>query len=128
MCYYQKKNLKTTINIKNENIISAGRVINIDTLVNKDFNNIIKNRFLVKPIGIHFSTTYLEIQDFENKTDLYGFIMLDSKLKIFRWKLLQFIIPANSHLFKLKISTDSLCNVCKVEEDDDHCFLCHVNI
>jgi hypothetical protein len=36
MCYYQKKNLKTTINIKNENIISAGRVINIDTLVNKD--------------------------------------------------------------------------------------------
>ena len=99
MCYYQKKNLKTTINIKNENIISAGRVINIDTLVNKDFNNIIKNRFLVKPIGIHFSTTYLEIQDFENKTDLYGFIMLDSKLKIFRWKLLPFIIPDKSHLF-----------------------------
>ena len=59
-----------------------GRVINIDTLVNKDFYNITKNRFFVKPIGIHFSTTYLEIQHFENKTDLYGFIskiLLDSK-------------------------------------------------
>ena len=106
-------------------------MINIDTLVNKDFYNIIKNRFLVKPIGTHFSTTYLEIQDFENKTDLYGFIskiLLDSKLKIFRWKLLQFIIPAKSHLFKWKISTDSLCNVCKVEEEYDHFCLCHVNI
>ena len=102
MCYYQKKNLKTTINIKNENIISAGRVINIDTLVNTDFYNITKNRFFVKPIGIHFSTTYLEIQHFENKTDLYGFIskiLLDSKQKIFRWKLLPFIIPDKSHLF-----------------------------
>jgi hypothetical protein len=51
MCYYQKKNLvKTTINIKKENIISAGRVINIDTFANKDFHSIIKNRVFVKPI------------------------------------------------------------------------------
>jgi hypothetical protein len=51
MCYYQKKNLvRTTINIKKENIISAGRVINIDTFVNKDFHSIIKNRVFVKPI------------------------------------------------------------------------------
>ena len=41
-------------------------------------------------------------------------------MKIFRWKLLQFIIPTKSHLFKWKISTGSLCNVCKVEEDYDH--------
>jgi hypothetical protein len=45
------------------------------------------------------------------------------KLKIFRWKLLQFIIPTKSHLFKWKISADSLCNVCKVEEDYDHFFM-----
>ena len=52
MCYYLKK---TTINIKKENIISAGRGF-------------------VKPIGINFWTTYLEIQDFQNKTDLYYFL------------------------------------------------------
>jgi len=40
--------VKTTINIKKENIISAGRVINIDTLVNKGFYNIIKSRVFVK--------------------------------------------------------------------------------
>ena len=46
--------------------------------------------------------------------------MLENKLKIFRWKQFQFIIPTKSDLFKWKISTDSLCNVCKVEEDYDH--------
>ena len=37
MLLSEEKYLKTTINIKKENIISAGKVINIDTLVNKDF-------------------------------------------------------------------------------------------
>jgi hypothetical protein len=37
--------------------------------------------------------------------------------------ILQFIIPTKSHLFKWKISTDRLCNVCKVEEDYDHFFM-----
>ena len=70
----EEKSVKTTINIKKENIISAGRVININKLVSKDFYNIIKNKVFVKPIGIHFWTTYLEIQDFQNKTDLYYFL------------------------------------------------------
>jgi hypothetical protein len=39
----EQKSAKTTINIKKENIISTGRLINIDKLVNKDFYNIIKN-------------------------------------------------------------------------------------
>jgi hypothetical protein len=46
----EKNPVKTTINIKKENIIPAGRVINIDTLVNTDYHSIIKNRVFVKPI------------------------------------------------------------------------------
>jgi hypothetical protein len=41
----------------------------------------------------------LDIQDFQNITDLYEFIfkiLLENKLKIFRWKLLQFIIHFSS--------------------------------
>jgi len=49
-----KKSVKTTFYIKKENIFSAGRVINIDKLVTKDFYNIIKNKVFVKPIGIKF--------------------------------------------------------------------------
>ena len=37
--------MKTTINIKKENIISAGRVINMDKLVNKDFTILSKAKF-----------------------------------------------------------------------------------
>jgi len=46
--YYKKTSLfikSVSCNIKKENIISDGRVINIDKLVNKDFYNIIKNGF-----------------------------------------------------------------------------------
>jgi hypothetical protein len=50
----EEKSVKTTINIKKENIISSGSVIDMDKLVNKDFYNIIKNKVFIKPIGIHF--------------------------------------------------------------------------
>ena len=73
----EEKSVKTTINIKKENIISAGRVINMDKLVSKDFYNIIKNKVFVKPIGIHFWTTYLDIQDFQNIRDLHEFIFFN---------------------------------------------------
>jgi hypothetical protein len=43
----EEKSVKTTINIKKENIISAGRVIDMDKLVNKDFYNIIKNKVFI---------------------------------------------------------------------------------
>ena len=63
----------------------------MDKLVNKDFYNIIKNKVFIKPIGIHFWTTYLDIQDFQNITDLYEFIfkiLLENKLKIFRCNII----------------------------------------
>jgi hypothetical protein len=99
----EEQSVKTTINIKKENSISAGRVINMDKLVNKDFYNIIKNKVFVKPIGIHFWTTYLDIQDFQNITDLYEFIfkiLLENKLKIFRWKHI-FFFYINSSFHRL---------------------------
>jgi hypothetical protein len=74
----EENSVKTTINIKKENIISAGRVIDMDKLVNKDFYNIMKNKVFIKPIGIHFWTTYLDIQDFQNITDLYVFCLYHS--------------------------------------------------
>ena len=54
----EEKSVKTTINIKKENIISAGRVINMDKLVNKDFYNIQTYRYAF--------LDNLDIQDFQN--------------------------------------------------------------
>ena len=94
-------------------------MIKINTLVNNDFYNIIKIRVFVKPIGIHFLTTYLEIQDFHNKTYLYGFISKFSQKT--NWKYLD----GNNLLFQ----TNHICSnrkyqltVCRVE-DSDHFFM-----
>ena len=127
----EEKSVKTTINIKKEAIISAGRVINMDKLVNKDFYNIIKNKVFVKPIGIHFWTTYLDIQDFQNITDLYEFIfkiLLENKLKIFRWKLLQFIIPTKSHWSNGKYQLTVYVMFVKLKKIMIITFLCRVHI
>jgi hypothetical protein len=48
--FSEENSVKTTTNIKKDNI---------------DFYNIIQNKVFVKPIGIYFWTTYLEIQDFQ---------------------------------------------------------------
>ena len=48
--FSEENSVKTSINIKKDNI---------------DFYKIIKNKVFVKPIGIYFWTTYLEIQDFQ---------------------------------------------------------------
>ena len=42
----EEKSVKTTIDIKKEIIMSAGRVINMDKLVNKVFTILSKTKFL----------------------------------------------------------------------------------
>jgi hypothetical protein len=41
----------------------------------------------------------------------------ESKLKIFRWKLIQYIIPTKKLLFQWKIVYNNRCNFCGNEED-----------
>ena len=55
---------------------------------------------------MHFWTTCLEIQDFQNITDLYGLIFQTNHI-------------CSNGKYQL---TDSLCNVCKVIEDYEHVF------
>ena len=66
MLLSEEKSVKTTINIKKVSNISAGRVINMHKLVNTDFYNIQTYRYTF--------LDNLDIQDFQNITDLYEFI------------------------------------------------------
>ena len=43
-------------------------------------------------------------------------------MKVFRWKLLHFIIPTKNLLLKWKIMKNSLCNLCNIVEDYSHYF------
>jgi hypothetical protein len=56
---------------------------------------------------------------------LYQFIfsyLEENKLKIFRWKSIQYIIPKKK-LFQWKIVNNNRCNICGNEEDHLHYFI-----
>ena len=47
----------------------------------------------------------------------------ENKLKIFRWKLLNYILPTKQLLFQWKITSNDKCTVCGELEDYEHFFL-----
>ena len=80
----------------------------------------------LKPIGINTWLRYLSINEKPNMSKLYSFIfhyLEENKLKIFRWKLLQYIIPTKKLLMKWKIAINSQCNFCGQDEDYLHYFM-----
>jgi hypothetical protein len=59
-------------------------------------------------------------------SQLYSFIfhyLEEYKLNIFRWKLLQYIIPTKKLLMKWRIAINSQCNLCGQDEDYLHYFM-----
>ena len=63
---------------------------------------------------------YLSINEKPNMSQLYSFIfhyLEESKLKIFRWKLLQYIIPTKKLLMKWRIAINCQCNFCGQDEE-----------
>ena len=57
----------------------------------------------------------LDIQEKPFLKPLYKFIfsyLEENKLKIFRWKLIQYIIPTKQILFQWKIVNNNRCNFC----------------
>ena len=80
----------------------------------------------MKPIGINTWLRYLSINEKPNMSQLYSFIfhyLEENKLNIFRWKLLQYIIPTKKLLMKWRIASNSLCNFCGQDEDYLHHFM-----
>jgi hypothetical protein len=79
-----------------------------------------------KPIDTQYWINYLVLSAKPNTSSLYFFIfkfLEENKLKMFRWKLLHFIIPNKVLLFKWKIVGNSLYNFCKLDEDYSHYFI-----
>jgi hypothetical protein len=47
----------------------------------------------------------------------------ENKLKIFRWKLLDFILPCKQLLYQWKIENTPLCDTCHIIDDYEHYFI-----
>jgi hypothetical protein len=46
----------------------------------------------------------------------------ENKFKVYKWKLIHYILPCKELLFKLHITTNNLCNNCQITENDEHFF------
>ena len=82
----------------------------------------------IKPIGFIKWSKVLDLQngnEFQIKKTLEFIFkhLLENKFKIFRWKLLHFILPCKNILYKWKIVSDDKCSLCHKVEDYEHYFL-----
>ena len=95
-------------------------------LTNKNLYNVLCLRKRSESIGINTWMRHLSLKEKPCLSNLYSFIfrfLNENKLKEFRWKLLQFIVPTKILLKKWKIAENNLCNFCNVEEDYYHYFI-----
>ena len=121
-----QNSIKSVVNFQKDKFIVNGKCIDPSQLSNKYFYNEYINIKFLKPIGINTWLRYLSINEKPNMSQLYSFIfhyLEENKLKIFRWKLLQYIIPTKKLLMKWRIAINSQCNFCGQDEDYLHYFM-----
>ena len=121
-----QSSIKSVVNFQKDKFIVNGKCKDPSQLSNKYFYNEYINVNFLKPIGINTWSRYLSINEKPNMSQLYSFIfhyLEENKLKIFRWKLLQYIIPTKKLLMKWRIAINSQCNFCGQDEDYLHYFM-----
>ena len=106
----------TKISFQTENLIQ-----------NKQISNFLQNRNVVKPIMENFWIVKFNLpSSAEYWKSVYNSIMVDlrsNKLKEYRFKLVNAILPCKQVLFKWHLTDNPLCEVCKVTENYDHLFI-----
>ena len=50
--------------------------------------------------------------------------MKKNKFKVYKWKLIHYILQCKELLFKWHITTNNLCNKCQITENYEHFFKC----
>lgn len=121
-----ESSIKSIVNIPRQKLIWKGNYIEASNFsTNILYKSICKDK--TEPsIGVSKWMRILQINENLSINQLYVFMfhyLEENKLKIYRWKLLQFILPTKQLLFKWKQTNDNLCNVCNEEEDYNHFFI-----
>ena len=122
----KEKSTKTSVHVKREACIWNGNNVETVILTNKKLYDALCLRKRSESIGINTWTKYLSLKEKPCLSNLYSFIFIflkENKLKEFRWKLLQFIVPTKVLLHKWKIADSNLGHICNIEEDYYHYFI-----
>ena len=99
---------------------------------NKEIYKILLNQNIQdKPVGFLMWERFFHknLSSVLQNTSTFIFDYLnDNKLKMFKWKIIHFILPCNDLLFKWKILDTNLCTYCNTKDDYEHFFfLCRYN-
>ena len=123
----EENSISSTVNITKDKVIWNNKYTDINIFTNKLFyNSMIKANLATNPVGFNNWSRHLNLHEKPDMSQIYSFIfyfLQENKLKIFRWKLIQFIIPTNFFLTVWRLSNCSLCNFCQIEEDYVHLFM-----
>ena len=117
---------KSIVNVKKNTILWQNLDVNKEHLSNRILYKSIAEKKYGSSTGLAKWLTVFNIESISHKFVLYEFIfryLQENKLKVFRWKVLQYIIPTQKLLFQWKISKKYLCNFCGQEEDYFHYFI-----
>ena len=82
------------------------------------YNSLLFNK-IESPIEVDKWVKVLDIEEKPFMKPLYKFIfsyLEEKKLKIFRWKLIQYIIPTKQLLFQWKIVNNNRCNLLEMKK------------
>ena len=103
----------------------TSKKIGIDKLDNKLIYTALLEKNTSKPLANSYWSRTMNISSTTmNKTLQFIFREIhDNKIKMFRWKLLNRILPTKQLLHKWKISENPLCNSCGEIEDYQHTFI-----
>ena len=119
-----EKSVKTKVKT-HQNCTFLGE--NIMKLETKDIYKRIQNISRETPIGfLKWKREFNSPNIMDNIRQMLIFIsdnLRENKLKIFRWKILHFILPNKKLLYQWKITDTQLCNFCNVEENYSHFFI-----
>ena len=117
----KENSIRSQVNICQNKLRWRNKLLETNELNNKILYGALIVDKNTEPIGINIWTKFLDLEQKPNMDKVFVFIfnrLGENKLKVFRWKLIQFIVPTKTLLFKWKISTDSKCNYCKSEEEN----------
>ena len=104
---------------------NKAKSICIKKLKPKDIYNYIKGIESDTPIGFIKWKKNFNLNSSNQLHDILNFTfhqLIDNKLKMFRWKLINYILPCKQLLYQWKIMKDNQCHICHQVDNYNHFF------
>jgi hypothetical protein len=87
------------------------------------YKNLLNSQNISIPLGFSIWLKKINIKFYSEIEKSLTFVfknMKENKFKVYKWKLIHYILPCKELLFKWHITTNNLCNNCQITENYEH--------